>query len=312
MTHHRVTLLGPQRRPTVQHAVADLPDDALVATVTAGWQEREPDDAELASLVGRPTTNLALHARWQDVLEQDREYAHAEREHDAALAELRQLYLEQLDHALLAAYGVAQHKDPRPRLRERALTDAIAVVRLLDEQHEARIREAQQAFYAAWVPQERPAVDRHREEVRAALASASAVVLAGGHVGQLARVLHLFHVAPHLPSRIVAWSAGAMALTDRLVLFHDHVPHGVAQTEVLGDGLGVLPGLVLLPHARRRLRVDDPVRMSVLARRFAPARCLVLDDGVRVDLGPQLELPADARVVDADGTITALEPEPVP
>lgn len=301
-----ITLLGPQRRPTVQHAVADLPGDALVATVTAGWQEREPDTAELASLIGRPTVDLALHARWLDVLDRDREYAHAEREHDAALAELRQLYVEQLDHALRAAYGVAQHNDPRPRLRQRALADAIEVVRLLDEQHEQRVREAQEAFYDAWTPQERDAVAFHREEVRRTLGPVSAVVVAGGHVGQLARVLHLFHVAPHLPERLVAWSAGAMALTERLVLFHDHVAHGVSATEVFGDGLGVVPDLVCLPHARRRLRVDDPVRMSVLARRFSPARCLVLDDGARVDLRADGTLPADAKVVAEDGGIAAL------
>jgi len=304
-----VTLLGPQRRPTVQHAVADLPPDALVATVTAGWQEREPEDAELTGLIGHPTVNLALHARWQDVLERDREYAQAEREHESALTELRQLYLEQLDHALRAAYGVAQHKDPRPRLRERALADAIAVVRLLDEQHEERIREAHTAFYGAWAPQERDAVAAHREEVRHLLGSASAVVLAGGHVGQLARVLHLFHVAPHLPPRVVAWSAGAMALTERLVLFHDHATHGVAQTEVFDDGIGAVHGLVLLPHARRRLRVDDPVRMAVLARRFHPARCVVLDDGTRLDLGPGDALPSDARIVDDTGAITTLATE---
>ena len=307
-----ITLLGPQRRPTVQHAVADLAADALVATVTAGWQEREPDDAELDALLGRPTLNLALHARWLDVLDKDREYAHAEREHDAALAELQQLYVEQLDHALRAAYGVAQHNDPRPRLRERALSDAIAVVRLLDEQHEKRVREAQAAFYAAWTPQERDEVARHRDEVRRLLEPATAVVVAGGHVGELARVLHLFHLAPALPARVVAWSAGAMVLTERVVLFHDHVAHGVSATEVFGDGLGVVPGLVCLPHARRRLRTDDPVRMSVLARRFAPARCLVLDDGARVDLGPGGQVPADAKVVADDGTITTLDPAAVP
>ena len=47
-----------------------------------------------------------------------------------------------------------------------------------------------------------------------------------------------------------------------------------------------------LPHARRRLRVDDPIRMSVLARRFAPARCLVLDDGTRVPLDDGRALPS--------------------
>ena len=60
-------------------------------------------------------------------------------------------------------------------------------------------------------------------------------------------MLHLFHVAPHLPPRVVAWSAGAMALTERVVLFHDFVPHGVAQTEVYGAGIGVVPGVVAAP-----------------------------------------------------------------
>ena len=41
-----------------------------------------------------------------------------------------------------------------------------------------------------------------------------------------------------------------------------------------------------MPHARRRLRMDDPLVLQVLVRRFADARCLLLDDGARVDLGP--------------------------
>jgi hypothetical protein len=69
--------LGPQRRPSVQHVVQDLPIDARIAICTAGWQERESDDGELRDLLERPTTNLRLHTRWLDVQEQDREYAHA-------------------------------------------------------------------------------------------------------------------------------------------------------------------------------------------------------------------------------------------
>jgi hypothetical protein len=90
------------------------------------------------------------------------------------------------------------------------------------------------------------------------------------------------------------------------VLFHDFVPHGVAQTELMGEGIGLLRNLVPLPDARRRLRVNDRVRMSVLARRFAPARCVVLDDGVRVRLVDG-GLPAESRVVDHDGRITPFE-----
>ena len=298
-----VVLLGPQRRPSVQHVVRELGLDAPLAAINAGWRERETDDGELRELLGGRTVNLALYSRWLDVHERDREYGHAEREHEAALDELRRLYLTQLEHALRAAYDVASGTEGRPRLRGSALTDAVEVVRLVDRQHVARVRAAEAAFDAAWRPGERPAVTAHREEVRRLLGEAEALAVAGGHVGDLARVLRLFDVEPHLPRGVVAWSAGAMALCERIVLFHDFVAHGVAQTEVLGDGLGLVPGLVALPHARRRLRTNDPVRMSVLARRFAPARCLVLDDAVALRLAADGGLPADARLVREDGAI---------
>jgi hypothetical protein len=135
------------------------------------------------------------------------------------------------------------------------------------------------------------------------LSEVDCLVVAGGHVDTLLWVLELFRVAANLPGQVVAWSAGAMALTSRIVLFHDRVAHGPAQSEVLAPGLGVLDGVVLLPHARRRLRTDDPVRMSVLARRFAPAACVVLDDGMTLDFGRDSALPGNARVVSADGRI---------
>jgi hypothetical protein len=299
-----VTLLGPQRRPTLDRVARDLDTTTPVATVTAGWQEREDDDEELRALLGRDTVNLGLHRRWLDVLERDREYARAEREHRTVLDELQQFYLVQLDHALRATYALAQRHDGHPRTRDSSLTDALAVVNLVDQQHLARMQEVRQAFYDAWRPQERDAVAEHRTAVQHVLESAEALVVAGGHVDVLVRVLHLFHVAPHLPARVVAWSAGAMALTDRVVLFHDNAPQGPAQTEVLDEGLGLVRGLVLLPHARRRLYVDDLTRMAVLSRRFAPAPCVVLDDGARVDLGDDGSLPAEARVVGTDGRIT--------
>jgi hypothetical protein len=104
---------------------------------------------------------------------------------------------------------------------------------------------------------------------------------------------------------VIAWSGGAMALTERVVLFHDRAPQGYSHAEVYDDGLGLARGVVLLPHARRRLLVDDRTRMGVLARRFAPAQCVVLDDGARVDLGDGSQLGRDARVLTPDGRITA-------
>jgi hypothetical protein len=47
--------------------------------------------------------------------------------------------------------------------------------------------------------------------------------------------------------------------------------------------------------------------MAVLSRRFAPDRCVVLDDSTRVQLDESGRLPVDARVLDLGGHIVELE-----
>lgn len=292
-----IIILGPQRRPTLDAVGLEGP----VATITAGWQEREPDDAELDLLLDGRSVNLALYTRWHDVLERDPEYAEAERAHRAALAEQQELHLVQLDGVLGALREVARRGGGGPRLREEARADAEAVVRLVDDRHLARVAQERAAFAERWRPAERPVVAGHRAAVAEVLASAAALAVAGGHVGVLGHVLRLFAVAA--PPIVVAWSAGAMALTDRVLLFHDRAAHGPTHAEFADVGLGWIPDAVLLPHARRRLRVDDPARMAELAVRAAPARCVILDDGTRLDLGPDGHLPADALIVQPDGAL---------
>ena len=296
----RAFVLGPQRRPTLGPVVGALDLAAPVATVTAGWEEREPDDTELDALLGGHSRNLRLHARWQDVLARDPAYADAERQYRAALREHRALYQLRLDAALRGLREVTRY-DGDDAVRSAARTDAEAVVRLVDEQHLARVREARASFEDTWRPGERDAVAEHRSAVSHVAGSASALVVTGGNVEVLLHVLRLFAVPA--PPAVIAWSAGAMALTERVLLFHDRTPYSPSDAEFLDSGVGWLRGCVLLPHARRRLRTDDPVRMAELAARAAPARCVVLDDGVRLDLGSHGELPPDARVVAGDGHI---------
>jgi hypothetical protein len=139
------------------------------------------------------------------------------------------------------------------------------------------------------------------------LDSAAALVVAGGHVGVLAEVLHLFNVAAVLRSPVIAWSAGAMALADRIVLFGDRSAHGPGHPEVYGSGLSVVRDVVLLPHAKARLLLDDAPRMAVFAQRFAPAWCVLLEAGTRVELSSDGGgLPAGVRVLGEDGHVTVL------
>src|SRR3954453_12732908 len=131
----RVTLLGPQRRPTLDQAIKGLDPGATFATVTAGWQEREPDDMELDALLGGRTANLNLYRRWLEIQEHDPEFASAELEHRTYLEELRLLYLVQLESAVGTIDLLAKRNGDRPEAIDAAMTDAHAVVRLLDEGH---------------------------------------------------------------------------------------------------------------------------------------------------------------------------------
>ena len=311
----RVILLGPQRRPTVD-AVArslGLPGPGnQVATITSGWQEREPDDQELSTLLGARAVNLSLYRRWLDVQDRDPQYAAAERELAGTLAELQDLYLLRLDYALQAVYAVQRRSGPAPG--GEALAEAVAAVRELDAAHLRRVDNVRGEFFQRLPPHDRPVIAGHRAAVQGILGEAGALVITGGHVGVLAAVLHLFNVAAAVRSPVIAWSAGAMALADRIVLFGDRSPQGPGHPEVYGSGLSMLRDVVLLPHARARMLLDDTPRMAVFARRFAPARCVLLDRGTRIELdsggapgSPGGSWPPGVRVIAEDGRVTGLE-----
>ena len=122
---------------------------------------------------------------------------------------------------------------------------------------------------------------RHeREEVKSLLTNAPAVVITGGHVAVLLNRLRLFGMKELLDGKtLIAWSAGAMVLTERVVLFHDHPPQGPGNPEVVEEGLGLCPGIVALPDGRKRLDLEERHGVASFARRFLPDYCIVMGDG---------------------------------
>lgn len=298
-----LTLLGPQRNPRLDSVLTDLGISGRVALINAGWREREPDDELLASQAGGSTVNLKLWQRMQAVWEADPAFADADRRRRETLEELQELYLLGLDHVVSAIIALV-HRTPRnAALGAQALADAEQVMRQLDRQHLARVAEVHAEFWAAWPPHERPAVATLRGLVAQELADAEAVVIPGGHVGVLVGALHLFNVAPLLRAPVIAWGAGAMALTDTVVLFHDRAVHGPAVAEVFSAGVGLVHEVVALPGARARLDLSDTARMGIFARRFAPARLLLLDENADVRFGPDGKLPPGARTLGSDGSV---------
>ena len=304
-------LLGPQRRPTVGAVVRSMSGDGPFATITAGWQEREADDRELTALLSGRAVNLGLHRRWLDVQDSDPEYAADERRLRRTLAELQDVYLVRLDYALRAVYALQSHSG-QDWLLAGGVTEAIAAVRELDAAHLHRVNEARGEFYQRWQPHDRPDIAGHRAAVAAILADSAGLIVAGGHVDVLAEALHLFNVAAALRSQapswpVIAWSAGAMTMAERIVLFGDRSPQGPGHPEIYGSGLSMLRDVILLPHARTRLLLHDTPRMAVFARRFGPARCILLDNGTRLDQGSDGAWPPGTRVLAEDGHVIALE-----
>jgi hypothetical protein len=300
----KVTVLGPQRAPTLDRVARKLEPEGPIATITAGWREREPEDAELDALLGSRSINLGLYRRWLHVLEHDPEFRDAELRLRESLDETQSLYLVRVEHALQAVDAL--RRGGASERRDDEIADAIGAVRALDERHVRLVSESHAEFFDAWRPHERPVIAAHRQQVADIVHAAVGLVVTGGHVGVLSSALRLFDVMGELHCAVIAWSAGAMALTDRIVLFHDRTPQGPAPAEVLAPGLALIGGIVALPHARARLLIDDVDRMAVFARRFAPARCVVLESDTRFTVDAVDSLPDGVRFVADDGRIRTL------
>jgi len=282
LSNRRVVLLGPQRfQPCVAPALAALGCTGSLAVVTAGWQEREAEVDELRAHVEREVVNLKIYERAESALADDPELASALRQRQEDLQRLQELYRLRLTLALRAVVEIESREGAFAPEHRR---DALHAVRVLDRQHVGRIRRDHAVFEERWHPLDRPSIVHHRNQIRRALEHASGLAIAGGHVAVLLNRLRLFgllDLAPRLP--VVAWSAGAMALAERVVLFHDDPPQGPGHAEVLDVGLAACPRVVPLPHAARRLHLGDPARVARFAQRFAPAACLPLDGGEHIE-----------------------------
>jgi hypothetical protein len=280
-------ILGPQRpHPNAPEALGALaPGDGPIVVLTAGWRTDETDDEALRRYLGPDVAVLPLYT-WFEVVMRELPQLRAEyRARQDALVGLRRLHRVRLHPALAVASDLLEEQ-PRDALTEEYLQLALEDVRRVDDQllaSAARIHERHATASEPWITS--PVVGRLRARATEALRSARAIVLTGGHVAVLLNRLQFFGVDEVLRELgaegrpIFAWSAGAMVLADKVVLYYDDPPDGPAFPELLDYGFGLVKNVVLLPHARQRLRLDDPVRVGSLATRFGPAPCIGLENG---------------------------------
>ena len=306
----RVVLLGPQVRDRIVNtAVRDLGVEGSLATVTAGWEEREGEHAVLSSHLGGRTRNLGLYPRAEEVFTEDPGVRAILHERHDRLRELQTLYRLRLAPQLEACRDLFARTDPGAPddLHGPEIDDAIVAIRTLDQHHLARTAALDDEMTGRMAERRPPSLERHRYELAGVLGEVGALLIAGGHVGTLLNRLRLFDVvglAGGIP--VIAWSAGAMVVASRVVLFHDSPPQGPGDPEVYAPGLALVEGVVPLPHARSRLRLGDPGRVALFARRFAPDVCVALDDGDRLDSEDGVSgwrMSGGARVLEAGGNV---------
>ena len=223
-----IWLLGPQyHAPSLRERfeALDLPDGPI-AVVTAGWQEREGEDEELDTYVNGRSLDLELYRRADHVFRSDPEFREAHREMQRTLREVEGLYDLRLSFVVESVRRLLV-ADGHRELLEPEQEHAIEQLRELDAWHLQRIVEIRTEFEQKWKPLERETIAHEREEVKSLLAKAPAVVITGGHVAVLLNRLRLFGMKELFEGKtLIAWSAGAMVLTERVVLFHDHPPQG--------------------------------------------------------------------------------------
>ncbi|MEC8022310.1 MAG: hypothetical protein VX223_00145 [Myxococcota bacterium] len=304
-----VIIAGAQRfDPTIGTALRAAKIDGPFAMITAGWREREPDDGELRDHLGGETYNLDLYRRADDILTRDTELREAHRQRQVRLQRRQDFYRIRLKHQLRAAEVIA-NRTASDELHAEEQASSIDAVRQLDTWHLSQCRRDIAEFEATWTPWARDIVAEQRSKLSAVLDKCPAVVIAGGHVAALLNRLELFGMRELLANKtLIAWSAGAMAITERVVLYHDFPPQGFGASEVLAWGLGALPNVVALPQPEYRLNTEDKSRIRVMAQRFAPSQCIGLPARTTVTYrNGNLEQPNGVLALRADGTIEAFE-----
>lgn len=305
----RAVVLGPQPGrislgPGLE--ALDLPPGP-VAAITVGWRETEPVlkevEHELEGL-GRQATPLLIGERVGRIFERDPSLAESHRTLQEGLLAEERLYGARLRRALETAHEVTRlsvAERYRVPYAEAAWREILAADRFHVQHHAALWQEFREAVGLA----ERPAVREEKDELERLLAEAAAVVLTGGHVAVIRNrllLLGLGEALARLP--VLAWSAGAMVLTPRIVLFHDRLPGGSARPEILGEGLRVLPGVALFPDARTRLDLEARRSLAELCSRMTPDRAVLLDSGDMIHWdGRRWSAPDGIRVVSDEGEV---------
>jgi hypothetical protein len=300
-----VLILGPQRpHPNLARVLDARAVPGPLAVVSAGWRH---DEAELGALqedVGRAVVHLPLYTWFEEVLAAAPDLAEAYRERQDRIKAFKKLIRTRLSSAYGVILKLHAQRVEDDDLHQAELLDAVRAVRDLDRRALEGCDAIRQEAGLAAAPWTHPAVAPLHARIRDALQDTGALCIAGGHVAVLLNRMCFFGMRELVTRHhraggtVVAWSAGAMVLTERVVLFYDDPPEGPSEPEVLDRGFGLIEDRTLFPHARIRLRLDQADRLRLLQARFGA--CTGLENGAALAVhdGTWTELGTPGSVLD--------------
>jgi peptidase E len=253
----------------------------------------------------RALVNLSLMSELQGISQGVPQLAEAWLELRRVAETARSFYLEHNAHLIQLfrrTLGEGKRDDPTltvPRLASddghygegrrllryalsRELRQALATLEANDDHLVDLLREVEQrAFDAAGVAYD-PAWRAARGRLEERILSANSILLFGGRLDLLLDALRFFRLRDALAealrrgAQIVAMSAGAMALCERVIVYDD-----LAATrrdfQLYDRGLALVRDLQLFPHCMERIQTDDPDNLAYLARRFRHHVCVGLN-----------------------------------
>lgn len=273
-------ILGPMRPELYlgsamrEHAL----DAGKIGVISAGWQEAEGDIDVLRPELEQPLLDLGIYGRSLALFAAEPALHTAYRERQERLTELQALYRLRLkQHAIAVRRTLSADGTPAVIAPERR--HAVSQLRALDRHHQRQIDAAHLRFDSEFNSERNTTLAEFTQDIHELLAPLDTVVITGGNLLVLLNRLRLFGLDSALADKhVVGWSAGAMALGDRVALFHERMPQGLRDAELIDRGLALLPRMIVMPDARNRLRTGNVLRMSAMSRRFAPATCCLLNN----------------------------------
>ncbi|MGB5331263.1 MAG: Type 1 glutamine amidotransferase-like domain-containing protein [Woeseiaceae bacterium] len=274
-------LLGPQR-PVVNFDSALARSgigDGPIGVISAAWQEAEGDIDGMQRLVKNPLSDLRLYQKTEALFAADPRLHEAYRQRQERLKEQQRFYSLRLRQLKIAA-RVILRAEGEPSVVAAERRHAISQLRALDQHHLRQVDKIHARFDKDFNVDCHDLLADQTAALVEALSQFETLLITGGNVVVLMNRLRLFGLGPQLKRKnIVAWSAGAMVLADRIVLFHERMPQGRRDAEIMCRGMAIVPDTVLLPNASGRLKLGDSLRIGLFDRRFSPANCVTLENG---------------------------------